>query len=140
MDVTTHAPGAGDHRSALSSSSGAVGWPLSLGLQLVEIEALARIDRRRARRWGLLAALLGGLAVALMLAGRTLAVATVAAPPGEVGPGVAPAVLAIVALAGGVGCGVAGGAALRSVWSAHQREADAFTRQLRYGSERGLAP
>jgi hypothetical protein len=147
MDLATPVALARDRSSPpappSSRSAGPVGWPLSLGLQLVEIEALARIDRRRGRRWAVFAAVLGAVAVASAIAssvaGRAVAVAA-AVPPAAGGAGASPVVLAAVAGVALLGSGAAGIAALRSLWSARQREADALTRQLRYGSERGSIP
>jgi len=107
----------------------APGWPLSLGLQLVEIEALARLDRRRARRWGLLGAGIFALAVALVV--LSCVVAGPAAPAG------ATAVLAVLAGALALGAGSAAGGALGSLRSARRRDAEAFTRQLRGGGGPG---
>jgi hypothetical protein len=108
---------------------------LSLGLQLVEIEALARIDRRRARQRAVLAT--GLLAVAVALAACRAVAATA---PMAGGTGAPPALLAGVALIAAGGSVAAGALALRSWGSARRREADALTRQLRSGGEPGSAP
>jgi hypothetical protein len=103
---------------------GTVGWPLSLGLQLVEIEALARIDRRRSRRWAALATVLMGVAGALAV----------------LGPAVTTTATAMPAIAFGLGAVSAGALAVRRACSAHRRDADAFNRQLRHGHAPASVP
>jgi hypothetical protein len=123
LPLPGESPGLPGGVAAPPTVSGARGWPLSLGLQLVEIEALARVDRRRARRWTLLAAGLLAAAVVLMVLGRAAAGAT----PSSGAPAMLAAAVALAA-------GAAAGGALGSQRSARRRDADAFTRQLRGGA------